>query len=806
MRPFLTRLFLFIIAPSIGLIIFFCIKASSSLPDISGTIYLNNIDSQITIRRDSNGIPAVTASKDENAYFGLGYVHAQDRMWQLEVQRRLAGGTLSEIFGASALKTDVYMRTLAFYERAEKDWSSLSKPAQRSLKAYTKGINAWLEQKRTLPIEFQVLGVKPAPWSEIDSLAWMKVFGMGLSGNLWSEIRYLYAKERLDAAKLSTFYAGILTDQEVALATPPQLSDLYLLDSQLNSKFNVGGQFVGSNAWVVKSTDGKKNQALLANDVHLDLQIPSVWYFASIAGDKIRASGFTLVGLPLIIFGKNENIAWGGTNMMADTQDLFFETVRNNNPNQYLYRGEWHNFQKKLEKIRVRPEPPQFLNAKYKDVEVEIRSTERGPIVSEAHGFSAQAASLRWTLLENTDTSFEAFFQLGYASDWESFREALKLHISPALNMLYVDKKGNIGYQGIGRIPIRQKGSGRAPISTDLDDYGWVGHIPFEEMPMIFNPEKGYIISANDFVSSKDNAYHISDDWAPPFRALRIKELLDQYRDNNQKISLEEMMSIQKDNKSLDSVPLLNALKSTKTSSTVQQRALQYVKEWNGEMSINSVGATIFYEWSRQIRIELFDDEMSPPYGKEYQKSALTHLYTNTTDHQVANALTDMKANWCDDIDTQERVEKCEEIILIALDKAINELGKQLGSDTSSWLWGNIHHTVYSHIPFSETNLLRPIFEVRTSNGGGPNTINMSSSIYSKSKGYEQKIGAAFRQIIALDDNSSKHIFMNSTGQSGNIFSKHYDDMTEPFSRAEYLDSKAIEVRDILLLKPQPNN
>jgi penicillin amidase len=805
MRTLFVKFLILIILPIAFVVGYIFFTSDFGLPQVQGVINVKGISGDISISRDEYGTVYIKADNDNDVFFGMGMAHGQDRLWQLELQRRLSQGRLSEIFGKNFIKIDAQMRTLGLYESVQSAWDALSPEAKSSLTAYSAGINARLNNSNALPLEFNLFDIQPEPWTEYDSLAWSKVFALNLSNSMLKEITRFIAKSHLSGSQDEELFGEdpnnypiktSYTDSKVfeALTAMTQLQD------EFQQKLNIGGEFVGSNAWAISGKLTNSGNSILANDPHLGIQMPSIWYMANLSGEHLNASGMSIVGLPVIIFGRNDKISWGGTNMMTDVQDLYFEQVNGSNPKQYLDKGQWRDFEIKKHYIKVRPEFPEILREPIKPVEVIVRKTVRGPILSDIFGFTGQPVSLRWTGLDEGDTTYESFFRLNYTNDWSSFKSALSYHVAPTLNILYTDQLGNIGYMGAGLIPIRSKGKGLTPVPGGTSDYQWTGYIPFEDWPQSYNPEKGYIVSANNKMVDDDYPYFISSDWAPDARAKRIEQLIQEGLKTTGTLSLGYMRKIQGDTLSYGATGLITLLKSASMETEKQRLAQNYLSKWDGDMAEDSQSASIFYSWARHLRIILFRDNLSTSLGNHHQSTLINQFYMSTTYDQIEAALTPGGALWCDDINTST-VENCEWVIQQSLDLAIKELYKVAGSDMDDWTWGDVHKAVYSHNPFSEVNLLKPLFESRISNGGGPNTINVASATFVESEGYEQHFGAGFRQIIELGNNSVNHVYMNSTGQSDNVLSKHYDDMVEPFRDVLYIDLNKSKIETVLVLK-----
>lgn len=761
----------------------------ASLPQ-SGAVSVDGLNAGVEIRRDEHGVPHIEARTDADAFFAAGYVHAQDRLWQLELQRRMVDGRLSEVFGRKSLNNDIWMRTLGLNEAAKAHWTRLTPDAQASLTAYTAGINAFLAQKQALPPEFGLLGIEPKPWTVYDSLAWNHMFALTLGGNFREEITRFVASQYLSPAKLAAIFPGYPADAPVTVTTAERtqaqtenLLALANLQQQLESDLKIGGRYVGSNGWVVSGRHTANGQSILANDPHLALQAPSLWYTLHLKGDQLNVSGMTLVGLPIVIFGQNGDVAWGGTNMMADQQDLYFERVNPQDPTQYEVNGKWEKFTTRIEEIAVKNESPAYLRGPLKPVEIEVRGTRHGPVISDQFKVFDEAVSLRWPIYDNAGSSYEGFYRVNYARDWQTFNAAFENYVAPALNLLYSDRHGNIGYAGVGRIPVRAKGEGTLPAPGWTDEYDWKGAIPFAEMPRSFNPEKGFIVNANNRITADDYPHFISHGWAPQARAARIQQLIQQLIQQKiakgQRLSVADMQAIQGDVANEPSKALVNAMIGVGTRNDQQREAVRTLKQWDGSMDRDSVGAALYYVWASHLRSQIFDDELQGPWNQRDKTRHLDALSDQMTDEQLAALLRNDTLSWCDVRQTDEFVESCEMALSTSLRKALRELEKGHGSAMSGWTWGAVHKTRYEHTPFSQTKLAR-VFQREISNGGGPNSVNVAAARYRDREGYIQTFGAGFRQIISLGK-SEQHLYMNSTGQSGNVMSVHYDDMVEPF-------------------------
>lgn len=791
--PILSRFFVFLFLP-FALLLGLAYKGfiSQPLPVLDGTVTVSGIVNSVEVTRNKSGVPTIIGRDSNDIYFAMGYLHAQDRLWQLEVQRRFAQGRLSEVFGRQAIAQDIWIRSLGLVDAAKQAKQHLSPAALDSLQAYSRGINQFIQGTSDLPIEFNLLSIEPEPWTIIDSLTWIKVFALNLSGNYRTEIQRFVSATRFTPQELQQLFPQIYqTEISNALSQQDLISEklagVFQLAEVFERDLQIGGKYVGSNAWVVSGKLTESGKPILANDPHLGLQIPSLWYAVVQKGDDLDVSGMSLVGLPLVIFGANRDISWGGTNMMADVQDLYVERVNPDNPNQYWADGRWMEFVKSEQRLQVKAAFPAQIRAPLMPIEITTRKTIHGPVISDTLTSLDGPVSMRWTALDNDDTSYDAFLQLNKAHDWHSFNQALSLLVAPALNVLYMDKQDNIGLVGAGRIPRRKKHSGEFVIAGSDPDSQWQGYLSAQEMPRYLNPPAGYIINANNDNTPAGYPHFISSQFAPGYRAQRIEQLLQQQLGSGQKITSDYTQQMQLDVQDLSVQPLLQQLlkmyrEVSKTDAqSNKSQALKRLADWQGDASVESVGATLFYGWQRHIRHRLFSDELSANWNRQSFDSYLEGVKSAVESEQIAKLLA-QQSEWCDVVGSLV-VEDCFYVVDVALDDSLRELEKLRGSNIDNWRWGKVQQTLYKHTPFSQTKVLRDWFEQRIDNGGSPHTVNVAASSYQQDHGYVQVFGAGFRQIIQIGADERQHWINLSTGQSGQVGSQHYQDKIGSFQQ-----------------------
>ena len=802
--PLLMRFLCWILLPLVALLLWLALYLKSTLPVTHGSRLVSGINADVLIQRDKQGVVYIESESERDAHFAVGYAHAQDRLWQLELNKRMAQGRLSEIFGKSSLSGDTWFRTLNINLASQQAWQSLSPEAKASLTAYRDGINAWLREQHTLPVEFAFFDIKPEPWTVYDSLATIKLFSLNLSGNFRKEVEYLVASERLLPQQLATFFPEYPKDGPLTVKTQnSSMLKLAELLAHLESDMKIGGQFVGSNAWAVAPQHTQSGSAILASDPHLGLSLPSHWYAVDMQFAQRHVIGMTLVGTPAVIFGKNSQITWAGTNLTADTQDLYFVETVPDKPNYYLVNNEQLPFTTRREVIQVAQDFPAFLRQDFKPVEILVRETVAGPVVNDFLKLSERPIALKWAALQYPDSSYEAFYRINKARNWRQFKQALNYHVSPVLNFLYADANGNIGYTAGGKIPVRGEGQGRLPVVGLNLNSGWQGYIPDEELPAVYNPESGVLVSANNKVIDDHYPYFISNEWAPPARAARIQSLLDNVIASGEKLSVQEMQRLQSDTHDLAIQKLMPLFLAYQPRDEHQEVAFSYLRQWDGHMRQDSVAATIVMAWISELKKRLFQDDIEQFWNQKEQEFVLVSLAKNVSTETLFAILSHDEQGWCDNQNTPE-IESCQDTLDEALYIALKDLYLLKGDESmASWAWGEVHHTLYPHQPFSHIKVLDNIFERRISNGGSANSINVAGSQFKKSEGYEQTFGAGFRQIVSPGLNPAQYVFMNSTGQSSNVVSQHYDDMIEPFRDVKYVEfSRANDELMTLTLTP----
>lgn len=776
-HPIFHLFLLWIVLPFMFIVASILFWLHGGLPQRHQVVDYQGLSQPVTVIRDKLGVPTIMANTDLDAFSVMGFVHAQDRLWQMEYKRRLAQGRLSEVFGKSKLDTDRYMRTLGLYDSAQQAIQHLPSSAITVLQAYSLGVNKWIETSSVLPIEYMIAGFSPEPWTITDSLVQIKIMALNLGANYQDELTNQILIGQLGEDKFA-----MLTQQDTATSVINSLSRVDWVRSfasitDSSQKFfeqeKLGGEAVGSNAWVVSGEHTQSGAPLLANDPHLQHSLPTSFYIAHLKGERLDVKGATIAGLPVVIFGQNKFISWGGTNLAADTQDLYIEQLNTSNNNQYEVDEQWRNMSIQHQKILVSQDFPSILQPEFKPVDWVVRKTEHGPLISDVTGDSSVTLSLRWTALDPDDTTFSAFLDINYAQNWNEFRQALSQHVAPALGFVYADTKNNIGFSAAGRIPARNTGDGTLPLSGRHSELQWQSYLPFSVLPNQLNPQSGILVTANQKIHSPEYPYVISNNWQPGYRAQRIHQQIAQWRESDVKLTLEHFIQLQHDTVDLQALELLPFLASLKAQTPEQQEMLSQLSLWDGKMASKRPAAVIFRVWLRYFYAKVVSDELHLNVTTTTRTRILSREVNHIRPIFLRAVLTGSADGWCDDVSTTH-VETCEIVALQALDDAYKEIYKLLGNDINDWDLLSLLNAQFMHQPFGNKALMSNIFDRSQPTLGSQYTVNVAGNYYEKGKGYIKYLGATYRQVIDMSNLSNSYMTID-LGQSGNILSEHYD-------------------------------
>ena len=750
----------------------------TSLPQTSGTASVPDIRNPVEIVRDARGIPHIFAASSEDAYFGLGFAHAQDRLWQLEMHRRIAAGRLAEAFGREALEQDKLLRTLGIRRAAEAIYRNLDGDTQSRLTAYANGINAYIETRRgALPPEFLLSGLSPERWWAVDSVAWMLMMSWDLGGNWREELARLDLSRKLTAEQLAQFLPLHPGETPVAL---PDLGQLYAGMWSVGPALAVAepdaSDPAASNNWAVAGSRTESGKPLLANDPHLGLTTPSVWYLAQLSAPDLEVIGGTIPGIPSVAVGHNRRIAWGMTNTAPDVQDLYVEEIDPVRADHYLTPTGYQPFRVIEERIRVKGGQDALLR---------VRATRHGPVVSDViQGARAMLAdkyvlAFAWTALAPDNRTMATGHALAKANNWNEFLAAARDFHAPQNSFVYADVDGNIGMIAPGRVPIRKPGNslrGLAPAPGWDAIYDWAGFIPFEQLPKSYNPASGKIATANQRIVPDDYPYSISLEWgAPPYRARRIDQLLDA----TPRHTVASFAAMQGDVISLAARDLLPHIRHAAAASDQARSALDLLRAWNGEMRADRPEPVLFHAWVRELNRAIYADELGDRFSSHWQQRVV-FLKAVLTDDEDA-------ARWCDDVTTPSVVEECATQVARALDRALSDLRQRYGKEPLELRWGDVHPAVSAHRPFSEKPLLGDVFDIAVPSPGDTWTVNVGAMrVGNDQTPFTSRHAASLRVIYDLSD-LDRSRFVIPTGQSGNRLSGQYADQSELWRSVDYL-------------------
>jgi penicillin amidase len=736
-----------------------------SLPPRHERLSVPGLKSRVEILIDTWGVPHVYTSSEEDALFAQGYLHARDRLWQMELNRRLARGELAEVLGEAALDTDRFLRRLGLRHLAEKDLEGLDGQDLERLNAYARGANAWIERHPT-PIELSLLRLQPRPWSPVDSLAYGRFMAFTQTWNWESEM----ARARLIAA-VGAERAAAMEAGTVAAGVPdrdrqPRPQPIDEAARRFSALVPSGG---GSNNWVVAPARSASGHALLANDPHLSPQVPGVWYVVHLSCPDLDVEGASLPGVPGVVIGHNERIAWGITSGIADTADLFVERRHPDGDDRFEFRGAFETAEIRVEEIGVKGRSQPYLES--------VVSTRHGPLLNGVLGIPESEAPLALSCsLLQLPAAATALWRLNEAQDWPSFLEALEGWHHPCLNFVYADTDGNIGYKFAGRLPVRSGGDGYAPLPGWDGEHEWTGWVPFAEQPQVLNPKEGLFATAN----TRPDAPHshlITRDWIDDARWRRIMELLRQ-RDKH---SLEDMAAIQGDQVSIPARETVARLDEIVVEGELATRALQMLLDWDGRMAASSPQAAIYWAFRHELLAEMYPDLDEATFSILEGRGLDPNLQQGNAFMYKGSSI------------LAGHIEKLSSgpvglrMLAGAFESAVDRLSREQGPEPESWEWGRLHRVPWNHPVGVAQPLLDRVLGLSLGSfpaGGDADTPNQTG--IHPWRGYEASGAiASYRQLYDLGD-WDRACFVIPPGQSGHPRSPHYGDMLEPWRRVAY--------------------
>ena len=768
---------------------------TESLPAYEGELNVPSLNSEVKIYFDSLAVPYIVANNDEDVAFALGYLHARERMFSMDMIRRACEGRLSEIIGPETIPFDKMFRTVGIYRTAEMIKEKMNPGALKLLEAYSRGVNFYIDEKKNkYPVEFDVLGYQPEKWKPEHSIMVIRMMAWELNLSWWTDLTFTELVKKLGEEKVKEILPGYPENAPTIIPSNikkfTQINNDFIKTNKEFRKFmGMTGTHLGSNNWVVNSQMSASGKPIIANDPHLAYRAPGIWYAAVIKSPSWNAAGVTLPGVPGIAIGKNDNISWTLTNIMTDETDFYSETLDSSHT-KYLLDGKWNDLNILEDTIKVRDA---------NGIPIVIKSTHRGPIISDIHPYTFifnteettyPPISMRWLGNEFSD-EMDAFLKINKAKNWSEFKSAVEQYNIPGQNFVYGDDQGNIGYVFGGALPVRSNNVTTFLFDGSDSKNDWKGFVPRNELPYLFNPPTNYIATANNKVI-KDFKYHITNLWEPASRIERITELLE----SKAKHSVQDYMKYQSDVKSpyaRQIVPyILTAFKNVDVKDENLKESLMLLEEWssfNYEMNKYLQTPAIFLTFFDKLMKNIYLDEMGEDLYNQYV------FLANVPYRNVLELLEKPNSVWFDNIKTSV-VETRDDIIRQSLNDALDDLETTIGKDLIYWQWGKLHTVTFKHAFSGASSLLDKVIDIGPYeiSGDGTTIFNTEYPFYEsiekyplfRHKPFECELGPSMRFIYDYAKPNEFYLIL-TTGQSGNIFSDHYKDQTEIFLKGKYM-------------------
>lgn len=783
----LKRLLIGFIVLSVIVVTGLTLLLQRSLPKTKGQMQLIGLTDTVEVIRDQKGIPTIIAQNESDLYKAQGFIQAQDRLFQMDLARRQASGRLSEIFGEVALENDKKFLIFSLRMAAEKSYEIYSPEAKQVLQDYADGVNAYIDyaiKNHRLPYEFLLLGYKPEPWTPIDSLTIGKYMAYDLGGH-WSY-------QAFNNWTLNTLGETVFKEMNsIAIEQDDDIDDIIRYNQQATLRIDQKAMTYetphldnGSNNWVVSGLKTESGKPLLADDPHLSLSTPSIWYQMTLQAPTLHVSGVIFAGIPGIILGHNEEVAWGVTNYGPDVQDLYIEKQNPDNKYEFEYDGSYYQADVKDYKLKVKGKDP---------ISFEVIYTKNGPIINDLLQVkhpetketkaleTDQLFSMRWTAFEATK-ELEAILMINKASNWQEFEKGLEEFKVPAQNFVFADQKGNIAFKANGIIPIRKKGNGVLPVPGYLSEYAWSGYIPFETLPKIENPESGFIATANTS-TTPDYPYFVSNVWAQPYRKQRIDEVLSETK----KFTYQDMQALQMDVENLYAREFLKDMLKHTNVSEEEQEVITILENWNLQDDKDLAAPLIFHTWMMKLREVTYR-----PWMDEYVYHFMPHK-EHYTDELLRKAFRN------ESLEVFHKQGGIEEVLTASLKETISTLKQKYGKNVQAWKWGDGHKLLFKNSLSAASPILAYLLNPKTHPiSGSKITVQAASQ---NEKGIVDH-GASWRFVYDFMDNAAYHIV--GPGQSGHFMSKYYKNQIKNWVDGTYTKQSFQEeaVGSKLTLKP----
>ncbi len=756
----------------------------TSLPQMNGTVAVPRLGAKVEIVRDGDGIVTIRAQSEADAFYALGFAHAQDRLFQMEMMRRLGAGRLSEVAGEATMNVDKTMRILGLYRLAEAGLAKQPNELRVILEAYAAGVNAFLATRGgTLPPEFALLGYSPEPWQPTDSLVWGRLMALQLSGN-WSEelLRYRLAA-RLTPAQLNELWRAPPAD-DLGVPQAEKPDDHAAAVPALPDVLRERG---ASNNFVVAGSRSATGKPLLANDPHLGLQSPIQWYLVRLETPTLTLVGATAPGVPMLLIGHNGQVAWSFVTTGSDTQDLFLEKLLPGDPTHYLAPAGPLAFETRNEIIKV---------AGAEEIALTVRRSRHGPVLSDAPSLEwsspTEVLSLAWPGLDEDDGTAAALYRINRAHNAGELLAAAAGFGSPMQNILYADTQGHIGFIAPGRMPLRRKlnAASQMPAPGWTGDYDWTGYQPVDSLPQIADPKEGWIATANNDIRPEDYGRFLSGRWEAPYRYNRIAELLEATPQQ----TLDTLAAIQLDDRSVAAAEvvsgLLDAVVPDMSAKSRTTQAWTLLKGWDFRMARDRPEPLIFTAWMAELDKAILSDKLGD----------LFRGYASWNLRNAARLVAAPESPWCDDTRTAE-IESCKTQINKAWRAALDKLSAAYGRNPADWRWGDAHQARFGHPIFDRIPILGALVRDPIATDGDDTTLNRATPRADfDSVVFPDVHGAGLRAIFDLAD-LDRSRFIIAGGQSGNPLSAHYRDLVERWRDGRYIELRG-EGAEVLTLVP----
>jgi len=777
----LASLLIAVLVVVLGALAWFYSVARSALPQLDGSLKVPGLSARVTVIRDGHGVPTIDATSLDDLFFAQGFVTAQDRLWQMDMMRRFAAGEISEILGDEFLPHDREQRILGIRVAARKALEVSSAQHRAHFEAYARGVNAYIEAHRDrLPIEFRILRYVPRPWTPEDSTL--------IASQMVKDLNHYPYRDALEREKILAKLGPELTgdlyvntswhdrpptvarpglgerlDQDIDDENPPRRPPATSVAGSATGAFqNLASALesdsdarmvVGSNNWVVSGAHTVLGKPLLSNDMHLGHQMPNLWYEAHLRGGNFNAAGVTLPGLPYVIVGHNQRIAWGFTNVGPTVEDVYVETF--NPDGQYLTPEGWKASEHRSEVIHVKGKP---------DVAVDVVLTRHGPIITELVPGETRKLALRWTLYDGTH---DPFFEVDSAQNWEQFRSAFSAFDTPGQNVVFADMDGNIGYQATGKIPIRASGDGSLPENGSDNSHEWTGYIPFDKLPRVYNPASGIIATANGRIAPDGYPYSISTGWEAPWRTARIYRVLE----SGKKFSPADMLALQTDIYSdadrFFAERFVYAVDHAKKASPRTQQAAEILRGWDGRMAADSAAPTIAYRARAELVRLLLEPKLGT--GPTDSKQVDATLSWKTYSWGMASVWLENVVHYQPQIWLPVAYSSYDDLLAAAVEAAVSgpqEPRDQATQDLAAWKWGAFRPVEIQHPILGRVSVLQ--------RWTGPGVQPQSGSGYTV-KAVSRSHGPSERLTVDFSDLDQTTLNL-VTGEAGNFLSPYYMD------------------------------